>query len=463
MSNFKYDVIVLGGGPGGYVAAIKSSQKGLKTALIEKSFIGGTCLNIGCIPTKALLSSAEAWASIRSMRDFGITIEGASFDFTKIMSRKDRVVKQLRGGVEFLMKKNAIDVYNGTGKLSGANSITVNDEEELTSEYIIIATGSEPSRPPIPGLNGVNVATSNEMLKLEKLPESMIVIGGGAIGIEFAYLCNTLGTKVTLLEGLEHILPQEDEQIAAELTAALKKKGIDVIANAMVKEIADAPEGKSVSFNIKGEEDNNQIKTAELVLVATGRTPVTENCGFAENGITIERRAIKVDANMYTGVAGIYAIGDVTGGMLLAHKASAEAAVAVENIAGIKTEMSYRAIPTALYSHPQVASVGMTEATALAAGIDAKSAVFPFRAIGKAIAIGEREGNVKIVIDNADNKLLGCQAIGPHVTDMITGITLAIENGMTVNEYAKSVHAHPTLSEIFHEASEAVMGHPVHI
>lgn len=462
MSKYRYDVIVLGGGPGGYVAAIKSSQKGLKTALVEKSFIGGTCLNIGCIPTKALLSSAEAWASIRTMRDFGISIEGASFDFSKIMNRKDRVVKQLRGGVEFLMKKNAIDVYNGTGKLTGTNSITVNDEE-LTSDYIILATGSEPSKPPIPGLNGINVATSNEMLKLEKLPESMIVIGGGAIGIEFAYLCNTLGTKVTLLEGLEHILPQEDEQIAAELTASLKKKGIDVIANAMVKEISDVPEGKAVTFSIKGEPDNNFVNTAELVLVATGRTPITENCGFIENGISIEKRAVKVNANMYTGVAGIYAIGDVTGGMLLAHKASAEAAVAVDNIVGLKTEMSYRAIPTALYSHPQVASVGMTESAALALGINAKSAVFPFRAIGKAIAIGEREGNVKIVIDNADNRLIGCQAIGPHVTDMITGVTLAIEYGMTVEEYAKSVHAHPTLSEIFHEAAEAVMGHPVHI
>lgn len=462
MSEFKYDVIVLGGGPGGYVAAIKSAQKGLRTAIVEKSFIGGTCLNIGCIPTKALLASAEAWASVRSMRDFGITIEGASFDFTKIMNRKERVVKQLRGGVEFLMKKNGIDIYAGSGTLSSPNSISVNNEI-LTAEYIILATGSAPSRPPIPGLDGVNVITSNEMLGLEKLPESMIVIGGGAIGIEFAYLCNTLGTKVTLLEGLEHILPQEDEQIATELTSSLKKKGINVIANAMVKSISDVPEGKSVSYNLKGDDGNIQIEKAELILVATGRTPITENCGFLENGITIEKRAVKVNANMYTGIAGIYAIGDVVGGMLLAHKASAEAAIAVDNITGIKSEMSYRAIPTALYSSPQVASVGLTEAAAIASGINAKSAVFPFRAIGKAVAVGEREGNVKIVIDSDDNKLIGCQAIGPHVTDMITGVTLAIENQMTIQQYANSVHAHPTLSEIFHEAAEAVMGHPVHM
>jgi dihydrolipoamide dehydrogenase len=231
----------------------------------------------------------------------------------------------------------------------------------------------------------------------------------------------------------------------------------------MVKSISDVPDGKSVSYNLKGDDGNTQIVNAELILVATGRTPITENCGFAENGMTIEKRAVKVNANMYTGIAGIYAIGDVVGGMLLAHKASAEAAIAVDNITGIKSEMSYRAIPTALYSSPQVASVGLTEAAAIAAGINAKSAIFPFRAIGKAVAIGEREGNVKIVIDCDDNKLIGCQAIGPHVTDMITGVTLAIENQMTIQQYANSVHAHPTLSEIFHEAAEAVMGHPVHM
>ncbi|MHB9023231.1 MAG: dihydrolipoyl dehydrogenase [Armatimonadota bacterium] len=464
MAEYQYDVAILGGGPGGYVAAIKAAQHGLKTALVEKAFMGGTCLNVGCIPTKALLASADAWRTVQGARDFGLAVEGASFDFTKIMARKERIVKQLRGGVEFLMKKNAVTVYNASGTLTGTHALGVSGEteQEITARALLLASGSVPSRPPIPGMDGANVVTSDDIVFQQEVPGSLTVIGAGAIGLEFAYLFNTLGTKVTVLEALPHILPQEDEQIATELHTALKRQGITLQANAMVQEIGDAEGQKTVRYQVRGEEE---VKTAvsDLVLVATGRWPFTEGCGYEAQGIRLERRAVVVDEYLHTGVEDIYAIGDVVGGMLLAHKASAEGAVAVDNIAGKRRKMDYRAIPTALYTTPEVASVGMSEAVATAANIEVSVGAFPFRAIGKALAINEREGLVKMVVNTADNTVIGVQAMGPHVTDLIAGATMAVQHRLTPEQYEDTIHPHPTLSEAFHEAVEVAMGHPVHI
>jgi dihydrolipoamide dehydrogenase len=471
MSGYEYDVAILGGGPGGYVAAIKAAQGGLKTALVEQRFLGGTCLNVGCIPTKALLASADAWRTIKSARDFGISVAEAAFDFAKIMGRKDRVVKQLRGGVEFLMKKHAITVLNGTGALTGPHGIGVTlaagGEQEISAVSLILASGSVPARPPIPGLDGAGVVTSDEILALPARPATLAVIGAGAIGVEFAYFFNALGTKVTILEALPRVLPVEDTALGEELAAALKRQGIAIHTGASVKRIGDtASGGKFVEYlpHREGEAPAEpQIIEADLVLCATGRWPVTEGCGYAEQGLTIARRALQVDDHLRTGVADIYAIGDCVGGMMLAHKASAEAAVAVENILGGDVAMQYHAVPSAVYTSPGVAAVGLTEAVARERGLDVSTGSFPFRALGKAVASGEREGWAKVVVDNADGAVIGAQAVGPHVADLIAEMVLAVQHRLSVSAVAHTIHAHPTLSEVFHEAAEAALGHAVHI
>ncbi len=459
---YQFDVAILGGGPGGYVAAIKAAQHGLKTALVEKAYLGGTCLNIGCIPTKALIASAGSLRAIRSARDYGVTVEGVSFDYGKIQARKERVVKQLRSGVEFLMKKNEITVYTGAGTLTGPHGIGIagEAEQEITADYLILASGSVPSRPPIPGMDGTNVVTSNELLSWPEVPGTLAIIGAGAIGLEFAFFFNTLGSKVTVLEALPHILPLEDEQIAAELNASLKRQGIAVHCDARVSAIRDAEGKKAVDYQVNG---TDQRALADVVLVATGRWPFTEGCGYEAQGIRLDRRAVVVDDYLHTGVASIYAIGDVIGGMLLAHKASTEAAVAVDNITGHRRPMDTHAIPTGLYSHPEVASVGMTEATARAAGLEVQVGVFPLRVLGKALACGEREGMVKVVVNRATGVLIGAQAIGAHATDMITEATMAVQQRLTAEQFTRTIHPHPTLAEGYHEAVEAALGHPVHI
>ena len=463
---YQYEVAILGSGPGGYVAAIKAAQQGLKVALVEKGNMGGTCLNVGCIPTKALLASAEMWRAIKGARDFGISVENAAFDYAKMLARKERVVKQLRGGVEFLMKKNNVTVLTGAGTLTGPHSIGIAGAavDEITADALILASGSVPARPPIPGLDGANVLTSDEILFWPQIPTSLAVIGGGAIGLEFAFFFNALGTKVTVLEALPHILPPEDGQVAAELAASFKRQGITTQADALVTEIADEQGKKVVRYLIRGKEDlGPQELAVELVLAATGRWPFTAGCGYEAQGIPMDRRAVKVDAYCYTGIEHIYAIGDVIGGMLLAHKASAEAAVAVDNITGHRRAMDSRAIPTALYTSPEVASVGLHEAAAIEQGLDVSVGSFPFRALGKAVAIGEREGFAKMVVNKADGAIIGVQAIGPHVTDMIAQATLAVQHRLTADELANTIHPHPTLSEVFHEAIEVTLGHPIHI
>jgi len=463
---YQYDVAILGSGPGGYVAAIKAAQHGLSVALVEREFLGGTCLNVGCIPTKALVACAEELHSLKSARDFGITVEGVSFDYGKMLGRKDRVVKQLRSGVEYLMKKHRVTVYTGAGTLTGPHSIGVADAEqhEITAQHLILASGSVPSRPPIPGADGARVVNSTQLLSWPEVPGAMAVIGAGAIGMEFAYFFNALGTKVTIIEALPHILPLEDAQIAAELAASIKRQGIASCVNARVSGIGDADGKKVVTFSVPGDgEPQEQQVAVDLVLIATGRWPFTEGCGYEAQGIAVERRAVKVDEYLHTGVAQIYAIGDVIGGMLLAHKASYDAAVAVDNITGQRRAVDYRAIPTGVYCYPEVASVGMTEADAQAAGREVLVGAFPLRVLGRAVAYGAREGLVKVVIDQASNCVLGVQALGDHMTEMITEATMAVQHRLTAEQFVRTIHPHPTLAEAFHEAVELALGHPVHI
>ena len=455
--SYDYDLVVLGSGPGGYVAAAEGSKHGLKTAIVEKQYFGGTCLNVGCIPTKALIASVEQLLSFKKNREFGILCDGSpTFDFDKIMTRKGKIVKQLGSGVEMLLKNSNVDIFNGVGELKGANTIKIVAEDgvkEITADAIILATGSVPSMPPIKGIDGKNVINSDHLLSIEKAPSSLTIIGGGAIGTEFAYIFNALGTKVTILECLPHILPQEDEDIAESLTASYKKVGIKVFANSAVSEIADDDEEKLVRYTLDGEEKELR---SEYVLIATGRAPKVDSMGFSECGLTIERRAVKVDEYLYTGVAKIYGIGDCIGGMLLAHKASAEAVVAVKNILGKKIKADYRAIPRVVYCHPEVATVGLTKAQAEEMGYEVMVASKPFMGVPRAMIMGDRDGFFKLIADKKNGNILGAFAIGPHVTEMITEMTLAIQNNLTVEDILSTIHPHPSLSEIFHETAELI-------
>jgi len=457
----KYDLVVLGSGPGGYIAALKGAAQGMKVAIVEKQYFGGTCLNVGCIPTKALIASAEQYTSFKKNRDFGISTEGnISYDFEKIMARKTRIVKQLNSSVEMLMKKGDIDIYFGKGTLKNENTISVeldSGNEDVTSEAIILATGSVISDPPIKGADGINILNSDQLLSIDHVPSSLTIIGAGAIGTEFAYVFNSLGTKVNIIEWMPHILPLEDKEIADTLTASYKKNGIKIFTGAAVNEILDENNEKVVRYTHDGEEKS---VSSEIVLIATGRKPLIEGVGFENIPLTIEKRAVKVDEYLYTGVGKIYAIGDCIGGLMLAHKASADAEVAVNNISGKKMKVDYRAIPRVVYCHPEVATVGMTKEQAEENGIEVISASYPFMAMPRALIMGDREGFLKIIARKSDSVIIGAFAIGPHTTEMITEMTLAIQKELTVGDICETVHPHPSLAEIFHEAANAVTNSP---
>ncbi|MEW5844162.1 MAG: dihydrolipoyl dehydrogenase [Bacteroidota bacterium] len=462
-----YDIAILGGGPGGYVAAIRAGQLGLKTVLIDKDNLGGICLNWGCIPTKSLLKNAEMYDAMKNhSADFGISVQGLSFDFGKIIKRSRDISDRITKNVELLIKKNKVDRIRGFGKIVSKNQIDIFDgdkkAESINAEKIIIATGARPKTFPSIPVDHKNVITSTEAMNLPAQPKDLIVIGAGAIGVEFAYFYNVLGTKVTIIEMLENILPIEDKEISETLEKSFKKRGIDIYTSTKVEKAE--VKGNQVVVTIEKDGKKVELK-AEKVLSAIGVTGNVEGFGLEELGIEIEKGHIKVDKQNYqTNVSGVYAAGDVIGAPWLAHVASAEGIHCVETIKGLNPHpVDYSSIPGCTYCHPQVASIGLTEKKARDAGYELKIGKFPFMASGKAFAAGERDGFVKIIFDAKYGELLGAHIIGNEATELIAEIGIAKSMEATYESIVKTVHAHPTLSESIMEAAANAYGESIHI
>jgi len=456
-----YDIAIIGGGPGGYVAAIYAGKKKAKVALIEKGELGGTCLNRGCIPTKTLIHGADLLNNIRNAKDFGITADNPKLDWNLLQKKTSRVVKTLTKGVETLLNANKVTVIRGTAKLTDKNTVNIageNGESTITANHIILATGSVPITVPIPGSNLDGVITSDQALFLERIPSSMLIVGGGVIGLEIGYIYNTFGTKVTIVEMLPEILPRQDKEIAAELRKHLERRGIKIYTDSRVREIKENGDVLQTIFETK---DGIMTLNTEKVLMATGRKPVVD--AFKDVGIKIEKTGVAVNEYLQTNIDNIYAIGDVTGRSMLAHVASHQGITAVKNILGERQKMDYRAIPSCIYTSPEVASVGMTEEEARALFKEnVKIGVFPYAASGKATSMGERNGFVKIIAESKYNEILGVHIIGPNATELIAEAVLAIRLECTAEELTETIHAHPTLSEAVMEAAFDLLGEPIH-
>ncbi len=460
-----YDVIVLGSGPGGYVAAIRAAQLKLKTALIERDKLGGICLNWGCIPTKALLKSAEVYETLSHAQSFGIKAGSFSADFPAIIKRSRDVAEANSKGVEFLMKKNKIDVIFGNGTFKTANTLTVTDTDgktrEVSARHIIIATGGRPRSIPGVEMDGEIVISSREAMSLKKQPKSLVIMGAGAIGIEFAHFYNTLGTEVTVVEMLDHILPIEDVEISKVLERSFKKAGIKVMTGTRVEAVKKLKNSVQVTVSRNGK---SEVLKADKALMAIGIQGNVENLNLEAIGVKNERGFIPVDDYYRTNVPGVYAIGDITGPPLLAHVASHEGTICVEALAGQNPHtLDYNSIPGCTYCHPQVASIGMTEAKAREAGYEVKIGKFPYTASGKARAIGAREGMVKLVFDKKYGELLGAHIIGEEATELIAELGMAKALEATPVELGKTIHAHPTLSEMIMEAALSADNEAIHI
>jgi dihydrolipoamide dehydrogenase len=459
------DVVIIGGGPGGYVAAMKAARLGGKVTLIEKDELGGICLNWGCMPTKALLRGVELLESIEAGKEFGIQTSGTTVDFSKMSARKDRAVKTLVSGVGGLMKSNGVEVIKGKARLISPREIQVEDEKKQTATFsakkVIIATGSVSARLPIPGAQLAGVIDSTGALQLKKVPESMVIIGAGPIGLEFGTIFAAFGAKVTVLELLPQILPTEDAEIASALEKSLKRYKMEMLTKCQVKEIAEAAGGKLRVKAVLGEAEKSF--EAEVVLVAVGRSPNVEGLGLQEAGVRAGKKGVEVNSRMETNVPGIYAIGDVTGQWLLAHFAFAQGEVAAENLMGHEVEMDSRVVPRCVYTLPEVASVGISEKEAREAGRDIKVGRFPFSANGKATVYGERTGMVKIVADAKYGEILGVNIFGPHATDLIGEAVLAMRLEGTAQDIAQAIHPHPTLTEALKEAALDVDGMALHM
>lgn len=457
----KYDIIVIGSGPGGYVAAIRSAQLGKKTAIVEKADLGGVCLNWGCIPTKALLKSAQVFSYCKNAAHYGVAVEGeVKPDFEKIVARSRTVAETMSKGVAFLMKKNNIDVINGFGKLAGEGKVDV-DGTIYEADSIILATGARPRQMPFMPVDGEHVITSKEALVLPKLPQSMIVVGSGAIGSEFACLYASLGVKVTVIEYMPQMMPLEDEEVAKTMERSFRKMRATVLTSTNVKSVSVGDDGMC-SVEIEGKKGVETL-SAEIVLSAVGIKSNIEGIGLEEMGIEVERDKIKVDEHYQTSAKGVYAIGDIIATPALAHVASAEALHCVEHICGLNPDaVDYSTIPSCIFTSPEVASVGMTEQQAQKAGIEYKVGRFPFTASGKATAAGDRDGFVKLIFD-AEEKLIGAHLVGATVTEMLGEPTLAKRLGVTAHAIAKTIHSHPTMHEGLMEASEAAMGAAIHL
>jgi len=461
----QFDLIILGSGPGGYVAAIRASQLGLKVAIVERERLGGICLNWGCIPTKALLRTSEVYHYMTHAADYGLKADNVGFDLGKIVDRSRKVAGQLNAGVKGLMKKNKVQVFEGVGALTGKGTLTVTQGDrttELAAKHIMIATGARARDLPFAKADGKRIWTYRHAMVPEVMPSKLLVIGSGAIGVEFASFYNDMGAEVTIVEMLPRILPVEDEEVSAFMEKALTKQGIRIVTGAGVEKIDNG--AGAVTASIKGKDGKVATEDYSHVIVAIGIVPNTENIGLETLGVETERGHIKVDGFGRTNVEGIYAIGDVTGAPWLAHKASHEGVVCVEKIAGEDPHpFEVWNIPGCTYSRPQVASVGLTEAKAKEAGHEVKVGKFPFIGNGKAIALGEAEGFVKTVFDAASGELLGAHMIGAEVTELIQGYVVARQLETTEHELMETVFAHPTLSEMMHESVLGAYGRAIHI
>ena len=465
MSN--YDVIIIGAGPAGYVCAIRAAQLGQKVAIVDKQWMGGVCLNVGCIPSKSLLKNAEVAHTLRERgKEFGFTLENLTLDYSVAVKRSRQVSDRLTKGVGFLMKKNQVDVHMGEAKLAARDTVQVTDKEGKTTEHkgknIVVATGASVAYPSSWTVDGDKVVTYYEAILQEKLPKSVIVIGSGAIGVEFSTVWNAYGTKVTIVEMLERLVPLEDEEVSKELQKAFEKDKINCLPGHTVESLEATDSG--VRVKVSGPKVN-EVLEAEQALVATGFKPNSKGLGLEDIGVKLsERGMIEIDERMATNVPGIWAIGDVTGKLMLAHVGSAQGIICAENIAGAETiTLDYIMLPRATYCSPQIASFGYTEAQAKEKGYEIRIGRFPFQANGKALGLGDYAGWVKLITDAKYGEILGAHLIGPEVTELLPELTLAQMMELTPAEIARNVHAHPSLSETLMEAAHGAEGHSIHI
>ena len=455
-----YDLIVIGSGPGGYVAAIRGAQLGMNVAVIEKAEIGGICLNWGCIPTKSLLKSAQVLDYARHAEDYGVKIENTQPDFGAIIARSRGVAEKMSKGIQYLFKKNNITVIEGQGKLTADKKVevTANDgaKQIYEAKHIILATGARSRQLPAIPQDGKRIIGYRQALTLDHLPASMLVVGSGAIGSELAWFYNAMGTKVTLVEFMPNVLPIEDEEVSKQIGRSFKKAGIEVMVKSSVESVDNS--GELLKVNIRNKKGDIEVREAEIVLSAVGIAPNIENIGLEELGVETEKGKIKVDDYYRTNIAGVYAIGDI------AHVASAEAICCVEKIAGLETEsIDYGNIPGCTYTTPEVASVGLTEAKALEAGYELRIGKFPFTASGKASSAGANDGFVKLIFNAKDNTLLGAHMVGANVTEMIAELVLARKAKVSAHQLIKTVHPHPTMSEAVMEAAAAAYDEVIHL
>lgn len=453
-----YDLIVIGAGPGGYVAAVRAAQLGAKVALVEKDQPGGTCLNRGCIPTKALTAACDVLRNIEDSKRFGIVVENYTVDFGGVMAHKERTVSQLVKAVEFLFKKNKIDVIKGVAKIVSPTAVQVTGAEGevvLEGKYLLIATGSEALHFPALNYDGERIITSDELLALKEIPGSLLVVGGGVVGCEFASIFAQLGSKVTVVDIMPRLIPNEDEEISEELERHLKRARVKIMTGKEIGTIQRTEAGTVAKLA-----DGTELE-AEMALLSLGRRPYTTGLNLAEVGVETDRGAVVVNDYLQTNIPNIYAIGDVTRRVMLAHVASAQGLRAVENIFGEKKPMEYAVVPNAIFTHPEIASVGLTEAKAQEEGKNPKVGKIFFKSSGKALTVNETAGFVKIVVD-ADDTVIGGQIIGPHASDLIHEVALAVQNRLKVDAITATIHAHPTLAEMVLEAAEDVHGRAIH-
>ena len=458
-------VTIIGSGPGGYVAAIKLAQLGADVVLVEKDSIGGTCLNRGCIPTKALVKSADVFKNIQEAENYGCQVENYKLDINKVISRKKEVISQLGEGINHLLEKNNIKYVKGTGEILDANTVfakTKFTETTIKTEYIIIATGSTTSELPIPGIKLENVLGSTEIMEIDELPEEMVIIGGGVIGMEFAFIFNSFGTKVTVVEFMDRLLPNLDQDVSEEIQNIAEARGINIYTDSKVEEILQDESNKCiVAFT---NNDDKKYLTTNKVLVSIGRRPYLDNLGIEKLGIELNdnKNGIKINEKMMTNIPNIFAIGDATGAMQLAHIASAQGIVAANNIMGVEDTMDYNIVPSAIFTDPEIASVGINEKYAIDNNIDVEIGMFPMASNGKALTLGVSEGFVKIIVDKSSKKILGASIVGPNATDLINEISIAMTNGLKVEDITKTIHPHPTTSESIFEALLASEGACIH-